>query len=999
MSSNDDDARGPAIPSPAQPPALDMSDLQPEQNLQDSFGPVGATAGTAASSARPNEDTPKREDIDMMASLRARIAEYERQVGALRHQATRKTRAQDLGTPVADAFVATPPPQDPTLSQAYPPNAFDTQDKLQAYWEAGGLTGMPAFDTSPSSERLIDPPPGLRRQTHEVTELRSQQEQDNPLIPRDMETDQELPLDVPPTSVSERQVLELKDRLREEYRIEFEFDLRLQIKEELEVLIYADVRKRLEASHEILLHRQIEDFKREFYKLYPAQSPSARELQAEQLANMGPAEQLFQKGKAFQEVQERRKAQESSYSAIKMSGAADEPKRPSLMTSQASQVADQARLVHEKASGSIVYSATKMKHPLLGISDLNVYDFRKLLMRAILYAAQPGHSPQCILTFFTEDAIEFLMREYNTKRKSLQLRHEIDLHEHTDDMNLSLAQFMLPNAAEQFLRIALMPVTSLEAEELAYQTIKATCKHHNLLPDKEGRLSLREFEPWCYQLLEVIMTMVAFFDWFPQTHLEGNKTVANQNAISNKANPKTGKLGLMNIIFAAVPGFGYVPQNAKEAHKPGSRLSPALVYIQNLDTTSVGETKPQSESQAFLLGRLHAYTTSMITAWGIVKPLVLTHSGNESAPQSGFYRSPSNERRARTEETPPPRARELSPYARESNRGFDKQRLQQLVARDFDSRGSAPSPEYAQAMALQRDFYNAHQDDAASGEEDYGPNVPFLPEHYPEPASSHGSRSGEMDVDSSRREYLQYMDRQHPAEYSPDNYRARQQHLLALDSRPLDRGDRFALQASPQENSGQRDRYADQRTSQARPSQDPRNDPRNSPRDQGRGGDSRYPLPANGQLVNTRPRPPYVPGNQRSIACRKYMAGNCLSKDGECPFSHDKVICDAEYMLIKGNMERPRSAAPANQQLVTTRPSGSTLQQVAQRVPAVTAARAVSWGEGDFPARVAQLDVHYNRELQMLQQEMAGFSQNNAVLAPADGDSEPGSGYSSAGDF
>ena len=134
------------------------------------------------------------------------------------------------------------------------------------------------------------------------------------------------------------------------------------------------------------------------------------------------------------------------------------------------------------------------------------------------------------------------------------------------------------------------------------------------------------------------------------------------------------------------------------------------------------------------------------------------------------------------------------------------------------------------------------------------------------------------------------------------------------------------------------------------------------------------------------------------------MAGLCPSQS-ECYYSHDPPILEAEYGLIKKNMEPkiqqrqqpqagpPRSAPPT----FTARPAPSAVQHVApprSQAPS----RGVSWTQDDIAARAAHLDVHYNRELAALQQQAAMFNQSSAVYSYADADSDNESGYVSAGD-
>lgn len=198
----------------------------------------------------------------------------------------------------------------------------------------------------------------------------------------------------------------------------------------------------------------------------------------------------------------------------------------------------------------------------------------------------------------------------------------------------------------------------------------------------------------------------------------------------------------------------------------------------------------------------------------------------------------------------------------------------------------------------------------------------------------------------------------------------------------------------------------------------------------------------NGKLVDSRARSP-ISSNQRQmmqhVACRKHMLGICAAPEGTCNYSHLPEVCELELTKIRANMEKTnalqqvvvsynnmrrqevlgpkQSAASILQQhadlqqrlahvrsmpdernvLAHGRSTPTTLQHVAH--PAPTQSRGVSWGNDELSARVAQLDVHYNRELAMLQQQAAGLNQNQSVLNLADGESDAESGYSSAGDF
>jgi hypothetical protein len=113
---------------------------------------------------------------------------------------------------------------------------------------------------------------------------------------------------------------------------------------------------------------------------------------------------------------------------------------------------------------------------------------------------------------------------------------------------------------------------------------------------------------------------------------------------------------------------------------------------------------------------------------------------------------------------------------------------------------------------------------------------------------------------------------------------------------------------------------------------------------------------------------------------------------------------DAEYALIRNNMEGkfsqrqqlpagpPRPGPPP----FTARPAPGAVQYIVPRGQAPP--RGVSWTHDDLAARVAHLDVHYNRELAALQQQAATLNQSSATFSHADVESDGESGYASAGD-
>ena len=133
------------------------------------------------------------------------------------------------------------------------------------------------------------------------------------------------------------------------------------------------------------------------------------------------------------------------------------------------------------------------------------------------------------------------------------------------------------------------------------------------------------------------------------------------------------------------------------------------------------------------------------------------------------------------------------------------------------------------------------------------------------------------------------------------------------------------------------------------------------------------------------------------------MAGVCTAPH-ECYYSHEQHVLDAEYTLIKNNMEakfpqrqqpqagQPRPGPPP----FAARPVPGAVQYVVPR--GQPPPRGVSWTHDDPAARAPHRDVHYNRELAALQQQAAMLNQSSAVYSYADADSDNESGYVSAGD-
>ena len=1011
------------------PPSLRVADLSEQSFVDDTATPnTDVRASEGAGSVEQLQRT--------LAEFRARaaghdlqVAELTRQNNALLEEGRRSRRsgalenaqlraAQTSSTSTAGetailgpGILSTPASQDPTYSRAYP-DFRDTFDQRQQHWEQGGLTGMPGLATTLEPDQRRPSSDGLSPVVNEA-----QPEGNRPPLwsagqAAALVTDEVEPRTVPaprdlpqvPSATTDRE--ELINMLRVEYREQFQESLEL----ELRIVIYREFTAEFAIKLENEVQVRNEAFKRAFYALNPSLSPTANEAEAIEL--MGPAQGACARGRAFQAEKEKRKATDSGELYF-LSGTL-EPRRESMMVAQATKAANEASIANNSSAGTTVFTAVKMKHQMLGQSDLNLDSIKQLVVRAILFGAQPGHKPQQILTYFTESALTDLIRDFNTKSRWAQFRHEQPLQGYIGrDMTVEMAHFLAPAQAEQFLRVALTPKDSRDAEKLFKTTIHKTAQRHGLTPDSQGRLLLEDMERFFYMVLDAIEIAQAYFDWFAQTHKEGNKDVANQSAIACKSSAKTNRQGLFAIMFS-LPGFGTIPSTSERVSKEASshqQLPKTVreIFEFDLEATALGESKAQADSQCFQIGRIKGKVEAILQSWRLVLPTVLAfRDASTSTSVVRTQRSPSTERSSSQEvvrfqepsgsRTNPARESATSRDSR-SGRSNYTPRLQYTTVHYDETDRNQPSVEYREALARQENFFNPQQDSELDVEEDN-----YAPGYYPDSHRDYDNGDGRLSSASGHFD----------ADWRPDanGYHApdhewrstSQSHDERYDSRRQLR----AIAPVPSRNTSvgdSRSRLGDRGPPHSRPpdGRERYSDPRDSQRST-RGGDSRYPLPANGQLVDPRARSPKMP----MIACRKHMAGLCTSTAEQCTYSHAPDVCELEFSKIKSNMERPKvlqqsvipytekrdaDHAAWNQRLAHARSKPTTPQHAAQH--ASTQSKGVSWGSDDLTARVAQLDVHYNRELAMLQQQAAGQS----VLNLADGESDGESGYSSAGDF